>query len=137
MRHKVKKIKFKHGKDANKMLMKKLAVNFLEKGKLTTTKAKAKALVSYLEKLLTKAQVESEANKNVLLKRLGKRALVKRLFKEIGPILKTKKSGFLKTVNLGQRFSDGAEVTRVEWTVPVIIEETKKYASTNKTNKTS
>ena len=107
MRHRVKKIKFNKGKGANDMLMKKLAINFLEKGKLTTSKAKAKALISYLSKLLTKAKEETEANKNVILKRFGNRPIVYRLFKEIGPILKDKNSGFLKSTNLGQRMSDG------------------------------
>lgn len=137
MRHRVKKIKFKKGKNANSMLMKKLAINFLERGKITTTKAKAKALISYLEKLLTKAKEESEANKNVLLKRFGNRPIVYRLFKEIGPVLKAKNSGFLKLTNLGQRMSDGSEEAKVEWTVPVVIEKPKKYDKLNKTNKTS
>lgn len=137
MRHSVKKIKFSQGKGANDMLMKKLAINFLEKGKLTTTKAKAKALISYLEKLLTKTKEESEANKNVLLKRFGNRPIVHRLFKEIGPVLKVKNSGFLKSTNLGQRISDGSEQVKVEWTVPIVIEKPKKYDKPNQTNKTS
>lgn len=137
MRHGVKKIKFNQGKDANKMLMKKLAINFLEKGKLITTKAKAKALISYLEKLLTKAKEASEANKNVLLKRFGNRPIVHRLFKEIGPVLKVKNSGFLKSTNLGQRMSDGSAQVKVEWTVPVVVEKPKKYDQSNQTNKTS
>jgi len=126
MRHRVKKIKFKSGKNANSMLMKKLAINFLEKGKIITTKAKAKALISYLEKLLTKAKKESEANRNVMLKRFGNRPIVYRLFKEIGPVLNTKNSGFLKLINLGQRMSDGSERAKVEWTVPVVIKKPKK-----------
>jgi len=119
------------------MLMKKLAINFLEKGKLTTSRAKAKALISYLEKLLTKSKEESEANKNILLKRFGNRPIVYRLFKEIGPVLKVKNSGFLKLTNLGQRISDGSEQAKVEWTVPVVIEKPKNYDKLNKTNKTS
>lgn len=137
MRHRVKKIKFRRGKNANNMLMKKLAINFLERGKLTTTKAKAKALISYLEKLMTKAKEESEANKNVLLKRFGNRTIVHRLFKEIGPALKAKNSGFFKSTNFGQRMSDGSEQVKVEWTVPVIVEKPKKYDKPDKTNKTS
>jgi len=126
MRHGVKKIKFRNGKDANDMLMLKLVVNFLEKGKLTTTKTKAKALVSYLEKILTKTKNESEANKNVLLKKLGNRQLIDRLFKEIGPFLKEKTSGYVKMTNLGLRMSDGAELVKIEWTVPVVLETPKK-----------
>lgn len=125
MRHRVKKIKFKGGIDAKKMILKKLTINFLTKGKITTTKAKAKALKSFLERVINKVKKETEANKNWLFKKLGNKQFVKILFKQIGPALKEKTSGYLKQISLGQRISDGAEMLKIEWSAPVVLEKQK------------
>lgn len=135
MWHRVKKIKFNDGRDANKMLLKKLAVNFLTKGKITTTKAKAKALRSFLEKILNKAKEETEANKNFLHKNLGDKKAIELIFKEIRPVVKERTSGYLKLSFLGQRLSDGSEMVQVNWAVPVVINQEKK--TVNKEEKKS
>jgi len=132
MRHRVKKIKFKKGKDANKMLMKKLAVNFLTKGKITTTKAKAKALKSYLEKLVSKAKKPSEADKNVVYKKLGNRKIAILLLKQISPSIQNLTSGYFKLSFLGQRSSDGSEMVKIEWSLPVVINKEEKIKKKNK-----
>lgn len=121
MRHRVKKVKFKKGKDANKMLMRKLAVNFLVKGHLVTTKAKASSLVGFLERLTHKAKAESESNKNFMLKNLGNTPIIKQLFKEIGPVAKTYTSGYFKKTMIGPRASDGSQMVRIEWSIPVVL----------------
>lgn len=126
MKHRVKKIKFKQGKDANKMLLRKLAVNFLTKGKITTTKSKARSLISFLERIITKSKQETEANKNFLFKKFGDRKIVKLLFKEIGLAVKGKSSGYLKQTFLGKRISDGTEMVKIDWTVPVVLEKKLK-----------
>ena len=126
MRHRIKKIKFKGGLDANKMMIRKLAINFLAKGKITTTKAKSKALKSFLERVITRAKKETEANKNLLLKKFGNRRIVKILFKQIGPVVKEKTSGYLRHISLGQRTSDGAKMIRLEWAIPVVLEKQEK-----------
>ncbi|PIV09468.1 hypothetical protein COS31_02165 [Candidatus Roizmanbacteria bacterium CG02_land_8_20_14_3_00_36_15] len=126
MRHRVKKIKFNYGRDANRMLLRKLSVNFLTKGKLTTTKAKIKSLKSFLEIVLNKAKEETEANKNFIWKRIGDKKIIRLLFKEIGPAIKKKTSGYLKLNNLGKRLSDGSEMVKIEWSIPVVLENKKK-----------
>ncbi len=122
MRHRDKKIKFRSGKDANKMLVRKLLVNFFFNGKIETTLGRAKVVKSLVDKLVKKIIVKNEANKNYLLKILDDQKLIVRLFKETGPILKDKPGGgYVKIVKLLNRDSDGADVARVEWVYPVLI----------------
>ncbi len=122
MRHGVKKIKFKQGKDANEMLMRKLVVNFLAHGKLTTTTSRAKVLKSLVEAYVEKAKEKKEANKNFLLSKLGDRQLVKKLFLEVGPVFKTRAGGCVKLSKLNERTSDGAIVSKLEWVQPIVVE---------------
>jgi len=137
MRHKVKKIKFNFGKDANRALIRKLAVNFLDKGYLQTTLAKAKVLKSHLEKLVTKMKLKSEANKNFLLKYLASKKVVDDGFTRVGPALFKIQGGYVRIIKLGPRSSDGSPMAKVEWAYPVVKEivkkETKKTASTKVT----
>lgn len=125
MRHGVKKIKFKLGVDAKQMMLRKLVLNFLTRGKMTTTIAKGKILKSYLDKILVKTSEKTEANKNFLMKKLANRKLVDMLFKTIGPVLKGKTGGFTRLIRLGARESDGVQIVRLEWVYPVVLETAK------------
>lgn len=126
MRHRIKKIKFKKGRDASKMLLRKLLVNFLTKGKIVTTLKKAKVLKSAVERLVEKSKKFSEANKNCLLKILGDCHLVQEQFKTVGTVLKDKIGGYVRVLKLDQRASDGALMAKLEWVYPVILEEKSK-----------
>lgn len=128
MWHGVKKFKFRKGKDANKMLIRKLAGNFLKNNKLETTEAKAKAIKPLIERMIQKTKTISQANKNYLLKYLADVNLVEKLFKEVGPTQKDRKSGYLKITRLNQRASDGAMLVRLNWVTPVIAEVKKEVA---------
>ena len=125
MWHRVKKIKFRAGSDANQMLVKKLASNFFAKGKLTTTFKKAKVLKSVIERLVEKTKEKTEANKNYLLRYITNKQLLKLLFESVGKVLKDKKGGYVRLIRLGARNSDGAEEARVEWAYPIVIEDKK------------
>lgn len=144
MRHGVKKIKFNFGKDANKALIRKLAVNFLDKGYLQTTLSKAKVLKPHLEKLVTKMKSKSESNKNFLLRYLSDKKIVDDGFERIGPALSKVQGGYVRIIKLGMRGSDGSFMAKVEWAYPVVKEEktlkvkkVKADEKPDKTNKTS
>lgn len=126
MRHRVKKIKFKSGYDANKMLIRKLATNFFLKGKLTTTLAKAKAIKPVIEKLVEKMKVENEANKNYLLRKLNNKQLIKLAFSNIGPALSKINGGYVKIIKGDVRISDGSKTAQILWVYPVVLDEKKK-----------
>jgi large subunit ribosomal protein L17 len=128
MYHRVKKIKFKGGYDATRMLIKKISYNFLTKGKIETTLVRAKALKPKIESLVEKMKEENEKNKKFFINYFGKRNLTPLFFKVIGPIFKEVKGGYVRIIKLGKRDSDGADIAKVEWTKPVVYEnlENKK-----------
>jgi large subunit ribosomal protein L17 len=126
MRHRVKKIKIKFGKDANKMLARKLLVNFLKRGKIVTTLKKAKVLKSLLERIVSKSKIKSEANKNYLLRYINDKKTINFLFDTIGPLFKDLVGGYVKIIRIGSREGDAAPKAQLEWTRPVVIENKLK-----------
>jgi len=120
MRHGVKKIKFSNGVDANRALVRKLAINFFLRGKLSTTLPKAKAIKPVLERLIEKMKVKTEANVNYLRQKLDNRQVIEMAYKDISPVVAKINGGYVRIVKLGQRESDGAETARIEWVYPII-----------------
>ncbi len=120
MRHRVKKIKFSNGIDANRALTRKLAVNFFLKGKLTTTLSKAKAIKPVIEKLIEKMKVKTESNLNYLKQKLDNKEVLEIAYKDISPVIVKINGGYIRVVKLGKRESDGAETARIEWVYSII-----------------
>ncbi len=120
MRHRVKKIKFSDDVDANRALVRKLAINFFLQGKLTTTLSKAKAIKPVIERLIEKMKVKTESNVNYLKHILNSKEVLVIAYRDISPVIAKINGGYIRIVKLGQRESDGAETGRIEWVYPVI-----------------
>jgi len=136
MKHRYRKVRFGYGKDANKMLLRKLAYNFLSHGKLETTKQKAKAAQSIVEHLVTKAKTNSEADKRFILRNVTDPAIIKVLISEIVPALSNVTSGYTRIINVGKRQTDAADIARLEWAYPVVIGKKDKPTAPAKVKKT-
>ncbi|MBI5123159.1 50S ribosomal protein L17 [Candidatus Roizmanbacteria bacterium] len=120
MRHKVKKIKFSDGYDANRALTRKLAINFFLKGKLSTTLSRAKTIKPIIEKLIEKMKVKSESNINYLKQKLNSNEVIDIAYKDISPVIEKINGGYIRIIKLGKRNSDGAEMGKIEWAYPII-----------------
>jgi large subunit ribosomal protein L17 len=101
------------------MLMAKLVANFLAKGKIVTTVKKAKIVKSYIERLVEKSKIKTEANKNYLLRFINNRELITFLFDTVGTALKNISGGYVRIVKMGSRESDGGEMAKLEWAHPI------------------
>lgn len=123
MKHRVSTIKFKYGKDANKMLTRKLLKNFVVSGRMTTTEKKIKLVKRQVEKLVQLAKRNTETSRVLLRSHLADRRVEDVLIKYVAPVFKDRVSGFTTLVHLPQRESDGAIVARLQWSVPVVIEK--------------
>lgn len=140
MAKKSKKITFSFGKDANKMLERKLLKNFIVNGKLTSTEKKIKFLKKSIEKIVINAKKNTQATRNQISKKLADKKVEALLFEFILPALKDKKTGFVRAVKLNTRQSDGSKISRLEWTLPVVIEkkqEVKEKTPVKKATKKS
>lgn len=116
MRHHNSKRKFGRTKNQRNAMMKSLALNLIIRGKINTTEAKAKELRPYMEKLVTKAKLNTMANKRLIVSRLSnRRKEVKKLFEVIAPKYNDKKGGYTRIIKAGVRKSDGAKMAIIEF----------------------
>ncbi len=114
MRHNRKGKVLGRTKEPREALMRSLATSFVVYEKITTTKAKAKALRPVVEKLITLAKNDILHNRRQALKYLYTDASVKKLFEVIGPKYQERKGGYTRITKLGSRAGDGAEMAVIE-----------------------
>ena len=114
MIHSVNKIKFKSGKDANEMLIRKLAFNFFQSGRMVTTLKKAKVMKTTVDILVGKMKEKKESNKNWLLRYMPDIKTVNILFDQVGPSIQNISGGFVRVIKLNQRDSDGTLMAQLE-----------------------
>jgi large subunit ribosomal protein L17 len=106
--------KFSRKKDQRRALIKSLLGALFMKEKMKTTGAKAKEISRLADGFITKAKKGGDlAVLRILSEFLGKKIALK-LIKEIGPRYKERKGGYTRTVKLGKRKSDGAEISQIE-----------------------
>lgn len=96
-------------------LMANLASALIISKKIKTTKAKAKALRRYIEPLITKARTGTLASRRLVLKHIPRKEIVKELFDEIATKFVDRPGGYTRITKLGQRNSDTAEMTLIEF----------------------
>jgi large subunit ribosomal protein L17 len=112
-RHGYKGRKFGRERDQRRALMKGLATSLVEHGKIETTLPKAKELVRYIEKLITKAKRGDLANRRMVIAGLSTRDAAFKLVDEIAPQLKGRTSGHVRVKRTRVRLGDGAEMATI------------------------
>ena len=114
MRHQKKKVTLGRETAARRSLMANLAESLILYEKIVTTKAKAKALKSFIEKLITKAKKQTLASRRELVQVLYTKNAVKKLIEEIAPRYKERQGGYTRIILLSSRKGDGAEEAKIE-----------------------
>lgn len=114
MRHLKKTKKFHRKKGQRQALFKSLLNNLILKEKILTTEAKAKALKSMTEKLLTIAKKQNLAALKILLSRLPKKSAFK-LYHEIAPRYLNRQGGYLRVIKAMRRKKDGSQTAVIEF----------------------
>ena len=114
MRHRKNKLTLDRKAAARRALLKTLAVQFILYEKIKTTEAKAKALRSYVEPLITRGKKNTIANRRYLKRYLPIDNAIKKLFEDISPRYHTRPGGYTRIVKLGQRQGDAAYTARIE-----------------------
>lgn len=114
MRHRVKGRKLGRTAAHREATLRALATALLRHKKIKTTVAKAKELRTYVEPLITKAKVDSVANRRHVARFIKDKEIVKELFGEIVEKIGDRPGGYTRIVKLGQRKGDAAEMAIVE-----------------------
>lgn len=81
---------------------------------IKTTLPKAKELRKVAEPLITLGKTPTLANRRLAFSRLRDRAMVEKLFNEIGPRYATRPGGYMRILKFGFRHGDNAPMAFVE-----------------------
>lgn len=119
MRHGNKNNNLSRTASHRKALLMNLGCQLITYKRITTTVAKAKALRSYIEPLITKTKSTDtkEAishNHRIVFSYLNDKAAVKELFTVIAPKVVGRPGGYTRIIKLGARQGDNAEMAMIE-----------------------
>lgn len=95
------------------MLSNMAASLFLHK-RINTTLAKAKALRSYVEPLITKAKDDTTHSRRVVFSYLQDKYAVTELFREVSSKVGDRPGGYTRIIKLGNRLGDNADMAMIE-----------------------
>ena len=114
MRHLVKGRKLGRTASHRKATMMALSVALIKNERIVTTLAKAKALRSYVEPIITRSKQDSTHNRSHVFRHLRDKQATSRLFDEIAPMVEERPGGYTRIVKLGVRPGDGVETAMIE-----------------------
>lgn len=97
-----------------KALLANMACSLIEHKRITTTVAKAKALRSYVEPLITKSKEDTTHNRRIVFSYLKDKNAVSELFRTIAPKIADRQGGYTRVLHVGFRQGDAAEMALIE-----------------------
>lgn len=116
--------KLSRERSSRELLFVSLIENLIFHGRIKTTKAKAKAVVGLVDRLVTLAKKDTLASKRQVLKRLkNNKEISTILWTDVAKTFANRPSGFTRTIPLIARKGDLADMVRLEWTDAVVRTE--------------
>lgn len=97
-----------------RLMLRNMARSLFEHERVKTTEAKAKLLRPYAERLITKAKRGGIHDRRQVLSLIEDRAVVHKLFAEIGPRFSARNGGYTRILKIGPRAGDGAPMAFIE-----------------------
>lgn len=95
-------------------LLSNLASQLIEHKRIVTTLAKAKALRTFVEPLITKSKQNTTHQRRVVFSYLQNKESIKELFDVISPKIAGRPGGYTRIIKLGTRPGDNAEQALIE-----------------------
>jgi large subunit ribosomal protein L17 len=129
----------RHGKSFNhlgrktghrKAMLSNMAASLILHKKITTTTAKAKALRTYVEPLITKSKDDSTSSRRVVFSYLQNKDAVTELFREISPKIVDRPGGYTRILKTGTRLGDSADMCIIE-----LVDYNENYTSVKEDSK--
>ncbi len=115
MRHSKSKKTLDRPAAARKALIKSLLNSLILYEKVKTTEAKARVLRPVIEKLVSRARIDSVHNRREVAKKISAQNVIKKLFEVIGPRFKDRKGGYTRIVKMSRRAGDNAKIALIEF----------------------
>ncbi len=127
MRHRKSHRKLNRTPSHRMAMLANMAAALIEHERIRTTEAKAKELRPFVEKLITKAKrthasSSSDADgiaagvhqRRLVARTIPNRALIRKLFDDIGPRYAERPGGYTRVIKLGRRLGDNAPQAFIE-----------------------
>ncbi|MDB3976773.1 50S ribosomal protein L17 [Flavobacteriaceae bacterium] len=113
----------RHGKKVNhlgrktahrKSMLANMACSLIEHKRINTTVAKAKALKTFVEPIITKSKEDSTHNRRIVMARLRQKDVVTQLFRDVAVKIGDRPGGYTRIIKLGNRLGDNADMAMIE-----------------------
>lgn len=98
-----------------KAVLRNLAKQLIQNGRIKTTLTKAKLLREVIEPLITRAKNDNLHNRREVAKVINDKNLLKKLFVEIGPFFKERNGGYTRILKYKNRPGDNALIVFIEF----------------------
>ena len=134
MRHRKRTAKLGRQFEHRNAMLANMVCSLIKHKRIQTTLAKAKAVRSVAEKMVTLGKSGSIHDRRLASARLHQEEAVRILFNEIAPTHKERNGGYTRIIRLNQRQGDAAELAILEWVdIGVAEPETPKAEKPEKT----
>ncbi len=97
-----------------KAMLSNMATSLILHKRISTTTAKAKALRTFVEPLITKSKDDSTHSRRVVFSYLKDKTAVAELFREVSPKVGERPGGYTRILKTGHRLGDNADMCIVE-----------------------
>src|SRR5882762_10388683 len=97
-----------------KALLSNLTIQLITHKRIVTTLAKAKALRTYVEPLITKAKENTTHQRRVVFSHLQDKVAITELFGPVAEKVAGRPGGYTRIIKLGARVGDNAETAMIE-----------------------
>lgn len=115
MRHRKRTAKLGRQFEHRNAMLANMVCSLIKHKRIQTTLAKAKAVRSVAEKMVTLGKSGSIHDRRLAAARLHQEEAVRILFNEIAPTQKERNGGYTRIIRLSQRQGDAAELAILEW----------------------
>lgn len=114
MRHRKKTNPLSRKSAHRKAMMANMATSLILNKRIKTTVAKAKALRTYIEPLITRSKTDTTHSRRVVFSYLKNKHAVSELFREVAQKVATRPGGYTRILKTGNRMGDNAEMCIIE-----------------------
>ena len=97
-----------------KAMLSNMACSLILHKRISTTLAKAKALRTYVEPLITKSKDDSTHSRRTVFAYLGNKEAVSMLFKDVATKVADRPGGYTRILKTGHRLGDNADMCFIE-----------------------
>ena len=114
MKHRVGFNKLGLKESHRKALHRNMATSLFRYERITTTKSKALAVKRTVEKMITRAKIDSVYNRRLVARDIGDKEILAKLFTDIAPRNEKRPGGYTRILKLGARQGDAADMVILE-----------------------